>query len=245
MNPHYTEQKDEIDLLQNIIPDKLKIVSDSPTFVLEITIEGNVDEPRMEFILNVDLGESYPPSPPSFTLSEENNFLGTSKLKALTNKLTEMCNDYAGMPVIYQLYEAVQSFADEEETNLVNEKLEKIKLEEEQKILEEKKKEEEAELLENKTYTPVTKELFDEWYKAFVKKNHDLKGKKVNDGRISGREFFMNKNIKLDENEEEIEVEKEDINKITAEKEEENFNPELYEEDIDDIDFDNDDIDNI
>lgn len=51
----------------------------------------------------------------------------------------------------------------------------------------------------------------------------------------------MNKNIKIEDNEEEIEREKEDGNKIQEVKEEE-FNPELYEEDIDDIDFDNDEI---
>ena len=45
-----------------------------------------------------------------------------------------------------------------------------IKLEEEQKMIEEQKRIEEEKLLESKTFTPVTKELFDEWYKNFLKK---------------------------------------------------------------------------
>ena len=87
----------------------------------------------------------------------------------------------------------------------------------------------------------MTKDLFDEWYKKFLKKVRGDKTKTENDGRLTGREFFMNKNIKIEDNEEEIEREKEDGNKIQEAKEED-FNPELYEEDIDDIDFDNDEI---
>ena len=146
------------------------------------------------------------------------------------------------MTVVYQLYEAVQTFASDEEEAIINdEKLTQIKIEEEKKAIEEQKRIEEEKLLESKTFTPVTKELFDEWYKNFLKKVRGGKTKTENDGRLTGREFFMNKNIKIEDNEEEIEREKEDGNKIQEVKEEE-FNPELYEEDIDDIDFDNDEI---
>ena len=80
MNSHYDEQKDEVDLLQNILFDKLKIVQDLPTFSLEITITATIDEPKMEFILLVDLPEEYPTVSPTFTLTEENNYLATAKL---------------------------------------------------------------------------------------------------------------------------------------------------------------------
>ena len=63
MNPHYEEQKDEVDLLQNILFDKLKIVQDLPTFSLEMTITATIDEPKMEFLLLVDLPEDYPMVP--------------------------------------------------------------------------------------------------------------------------------------------------------------------------------------
>ncbi len=242
MNSHYDEQKDEVDLLQNILFDKLKIVQDLPTFSLEMTITATIDEPKMEFILLVDLPEEYPTVSPTFTLTEENNYLATAKLKGLQQKLSEICKDYLGMTVVYQLYEAVQTFAsDEEEAILNDEKMTQIKLEEEQKMIEEQKRIEEEKLLESKTFTPVTKELFDEWYKNFLKKVKGTKAKSDNDGRLTGREFFMNKNIKIEENEEEIEAEKDDPNKIQETKEED-FNPELYEEDIDDIDFENDEI---
>ena len=65
--------------------------------------------------------------------------------------------------------------------------------------------------------------------------------------KISGRQFFMNKNLKLDENDEDKAKKDEEEDK-TDEKEDEKeenveYNPELYEEDIGNKDFDKDDID--
>ena len=214
MNPHenYQTQRDEIDLLQNIIFDKLTIHSETPTFSLEITTQGNVDEPKMEFSLNIDLPEDYPNIPPTFTLSEDNNFLPSSKVKDLEAKLLSICNEYTSMPVIYQLYEEIQSFADAEEQKMIDEQnAEDQRIANELKLIEDKKREEEAKLLESKTYTPVTKELFDEWYKAFVNKEHKKKAaqSQFDSTKLTGRQFFMNRNIKLDDdNEDEIEQEK-------------------------------------
>ena len=96
---------------------------------------------------------------------------------------------------MYQLYEAVQTFASDEEEAIINdEKMTQIKIEEEKKAIEEQKRIEEEKLLESKTFTPVTKDLFDEWYKKFLKKVRGDKTKTENDGRLTGREFFMKKN---------------------------------------------------
>ena len=64
--------------------------------------------------------------------------------------------------------------------------------------------------------------------------------------KLTGRQFFMNKNLKIEENTEEIAKKDEDEDKNNEEnKDEENveYNPELYEEDIGNIDFDKDDAD--
>lgn len=244
MSENYEAQKDEINLLENIIPDKLKISQEKPTYSLEIWIEGNVEEPKMYFELKVELPENYPNDPPKFTLTEENNFLATAKLKKLNEDLISLCSEYASMPVIYQLYEAIQTFADEEEQSIINERKKKaqIKLEEEKKLIEAQKKEEEEKLLQNISYTPVTKELFNEWYKKFVDKIHKAKQKNLTDGKMTGREFFLNKNIKIEEiNEDEIETEKID-KKDNVEENLEGINAEMFEDDIDEIDFENDDI---
>ena len=253
MNPHenYQAQRDEIDLLQNIIFDKLSINAETPTFSLEIATQGNVEEPKMEFTLSIDLPQDYPNVPPSFALSEDNNFLPSSKVKDLEAKLLSICTEYTGMPVIYQLYEEIQSFADAEEQRMIDEQnAEEERIANELKLIEYKKREEEAKLLESKTYTPVTKELFEAWYKSFVNKEHKKKSaqSQFDSTKLTGRQFFMNRNIKLDDDDNEEEIEQEKLDKAKEEEQQDtnNFNPELYEDDIDDIDFDNDDnIDDI
>ena len=168
-NPNYDQQKDEIDLLQNILFDKMNIENEDP-FEITANITANIENPKMEFLLKIKLNNEYPDKSPEFTLIEENNFLSSSKLNDLIEKLKQICNEYIGMPVMYQLYETILSFADDEEQLLINEKLNVIKLEEEQKLLEMKKKEEEEKLIEQRTYTPVTKKLFEEWEKKFIEK---------------------------------------------------------------------------
>jgi hypothetical protein len=100
--------------------------------------------------------------------------------------------------------------------------------------------------LNSRTYTPVTKELFDEWYKNFIeKKKKERREKEPNMDKLTGRQFFMNKNLKIEENNEDIKKDEEEDKKAEDNKDEENveYNPELYEEDIGNIDFDKDDID--
>ena len=251
MSSNREQQQDEIDLLQNIIFDKMKIVESEPNFKIFMEIKSDIEEPKMKFHLTVTLNDEYPDKEPTFELLEVNNFLASAKVRELESKLSALCKEYINMPMIYQMYECILSYADEEENKLLNEeKEEQIKLEEEQRLLELKKKEEEDKLIEQRTYTPVTKELFDEWYKKFIKKKREeKKEKEPNSNKLTGRQFFLNKNLKIEENEE-IEEDKakndeEEENKIEDNKDEENveYNPALYEEDIGNIDFEKDDID--
>ena len=244
-NPNYEQQKDEIDLLQNILFDKMNIENEDP-FEITANITANIENPKMEFLLKIKLNNEYPDKSPEFTLIEENNFLSSSKLNDLIEKLKQICNEYIGMPVMYQLYETILSFADDEEQLIINEKLNVIKLEEEQKLLEMKKKEEEEKLIEQRTYTPVTKKLFEEWEKKFIekKRKENIENTKFSD-RLTGRQFFMNKNLKVEVNEDEIESEENVISTSKNKNEEENleYNPDLYDEDIGNIDFDKEDED--
>ena len=245
-NPNYEQQKDEIDLLQNILFDKMNIESESP-FKISANITANIDDPKMEFHLIITLNNEYPDKSPDFQLTEENYYLSSTKLNELIEKLKQTCIEYLGMPVMYQLYETILTFAEDEEQLLINEKLKEIKLEEEKKLFELKKKEEEEKLFEDKTTTPVTKELFEEWEKKFLeKKRKENKDNNQNSERLTGRQFFLNKNIKVEENEDEIESEDNIINTTKEKNEDEEnleYNPDLYDEDIGNIDFDKEDED--
>jgi len=247
MSEHHAQQQDEIDLLQNIIFEKMKIIQEEPNYIIFMEIKSEVENAKMKFHLTVTLNDEYPDKEPTFELAEVNNFLASAKVRELEEKLNSLCKEYISMPMLYQMYESILSFADEEEEKLLNEeKLEEKKLEEAKRLLEQKKKEEEERLLNSRTYTPVTKELFDEWYKNFIeKKKKERREKEPNMDKLTGRQFFMNKNLKIEENNEDIKKDEEEDKKAEDNKDEENveYNPELYEEDIGNIDFDKDDID--
>ena len=247
MSEHREQQQEEIDLLQNIIFEKMKLIQEEPNFIIFMEIKSDIEKPKMKFNLTVTLNEEYPDKEPTFELLEVNNFLASLKVRELEEKLNSICKEYISMPMLYQMYECVLSFADEEEEKLINEeKQEEIKLAEAKRLLELKKKEEEEKLLNSRTYTPVTKELFDSWYKDFIeKKKKERREKEPNMDKLTGRQFFLNKNLKIEENNDEIKKDDEEDKKIEDNKDEENveYNPELYEEDIGNIDFDKDDID--
>ena len=248
MSDHRAQQQDEIDLLQNIIFDKMKIVESEPNFIIFMEIKSDIEDPKMKFHLTVTLNDEYPDKEPTFELLEVNNHLASAKVRVLESKLSSLCQEYINMPMLYQMYECILSFADEEEEKLLKEEKEiQKKIEEEKRIMEEKLKEEEEKLVQQRTYTPVTKELFDEWYKKFIKKKREeKKEKEPNSNKLTGRQFFLNRNLKIEENEEDkIKKDEEEEKKEEDNKDEENveYNPELYEEDIGNIDFDKDDID--
>ena len=249
MSSHREQQQEEIDLLQNIIFEKMKIIQEEPDFIIFMEIKSDIESPKMKFHLTVTLNDEYPDKEPTFELIEANNFLASVKVREIEEKLNSLIKEYISMPMLYQMYECILSFADEEEEKLLNEeKQEEKKLEEAKRLLELKKKEEEEKLLNSRTYTPVTKELFDAWYKDFIEKKKKEKREKEPDlDKLTGRQFFLNKNLKIDENNEDIAKKDDEEDKKNEEnKDEENnveYNPELYEEDIGNIDFDKDDID--
>ena len=248
MSDYRAQQQDEIDLLQNIIFDKMKIVESEPNFKIFMEIKSDIEDPKMKFHLTVTLNDEYPDKEPTFELLEVNNHLASAKVRDLESKLSSLCQEYINMPMLYQMYECILSFADEEEEKLLKEEKEiQMKLEEEKRQMEQKLKEEEEKLIQQRTYTPVTKELFDEWYKNFIKKKREeKKEKEPNSNKLTGRQFFLNRNLKIEENDEDkIKKDEEEEKKEEDNKDEENveYNPELYEEDIGNIDFDKDDID--
>ena len=245
MSDYRAQQQDEIDLLQNIIFDKMKIVESEPNFKIFMEIKSDIEDPKMKFHLTVTLNEEYPDKEPTFELLEVNNYLASAKVRDLESKLSSLCQEYINMPMLYQMYECILSFA--EEKLLKEEKEIQMKLEEEKRQMEQKLKEEEEKLIQQRTYTPVTKELFDEWYKNFIKKKREeKKNKEPNVDKLTGRQFFLNRNLKIEENDEDkAKKDEEEDKKVEDNKEEDNveYNPELYEEDIGNIDFDKDGID--
>ena len=123
-SPNYEQQVDEIELLKNIIPEKIEVISEEPDFNIQIEIKGNTEKPKKTFILNIYLNYDYPEKCPTFKIEEIDKNLSDQRRKIIEEKLNKYCEENIGFPVIYQLYEMVQEFSDEEE------KLELLKEEE-------------------------------------------------------------------------------------------------------------------
>ena len=74
-NPNYEQQQEEIEVLQNILPEKVTIVKSSPNYDIQIEIEGDnpeKDEPFKTFYLEVFLNNYYPEKPPRLKIYEAN-----------------------------------------------------------------------------------------------------------------------------------------------------------------------------
>ena len=60
MSDHRAQQQDEIDLLQNIIFEKMKIIEEEPNYIILIEIKSDIENPKMKFNLKVTLNDEYP-----------------------------------------------------------------------------------------------------------------------------------------------------------------------------------------
>ena len=114
-SPHYEEQKEEIELLQNIIPDRLTIQSDKPNYILDITIISSMENPEKEYKLKIYLNYFYPEKSPRFEFYEVNDFLQEKRKTEIISELNKILEENVGMGILYQLYECAIDFADKEE----------------------------------------------------------------------------------------------------------------------------------
>jgi hypothetical protein len=246
-NSNYETHKDEVELLNNILFESIKILEELPNFILEIIIVPDIiEDPKLNFKLKFTLPDDYPNSSPIFEVTDVSNYLASSKIKYLHEKVKSLVEENLGMTMMYQIYEMVKDFANEQEDMMHQETQNKIKLEEEKvRKYNEKVSHIDKELMETRTFTPVTKESFDIWFKKFYAEGSKERAKKVEqDARQSGREHFMNsKNLTGDDGEtdenDEVDVDKLNINKENIDdKEPVVFDENVFDENIDDIDFD-------
>jgi len=250
-NINHDSHKEEIELLQNILFEQITIVEDASLFELEISIKLDSENPKLEFDLKIKLPEEYPNTHPIYEVTEKSNILPSSKIKILYEKIKDFAEENSGFPMIYQIYEIVKDFGNEQEELLHMENMSKLTIEEEAKKTYNNKLDSIRDLIETKTFTPVTRENFENWFKKFYAEKNKGKTKNIEmEQRMTGREYFMNlKNIKTGEIENEGEVEDEVSETVstnvnnTDDKNTIFFDAQAFEEDIDDIDFDNEELD--
>lgn len=251
MESNKSQHNDEIELLQSIYADSMKMHAHDPyhSFEIEIIPDSN-EKPALCIIFEVEFVESYPTDKLfNYKVWDKNNRAIASQFTNLHTKVSELFEENKGFPVVYQVAELIKEYSNELDTKLQdhsNKKQVQAIIEESEQIKEVIKiasvPKKEA-LLETRKFTPVSKETYEEWFKKFMEfkikeGGKDYKLRKEIMSRASGREYFMNsKNKEFANNEL-------DIGGNEEEDEDDEYIPDNKEADIDaDVFQDEDDVD--
>jgi hypothetical protein len=107
-NENYEAQKDEVELLKNILFEQLEVLEEVP-FILEITIKPDiVENPIISLKVKVSLLNDYPNIEPKYDITDESNRLPSIRLKQLNEDIKSLLGDNLGFPVVYQMYELIK-----------------------------------------------------------------------------------------------------------------------------------------
>lgn len=111
-NPNYDTQKDEIEILSNILFEQLKIIKTDPYYQFEIQIlpDKTTDEPpKIKIIFSVEYNDNYPNSLPTFDIIDKTHYVASKDINHLKEKIIKYHTEESiGMPVIYQAYEMIK-----------------------------------------------------------------------------------------------------------------------------------------
>ena len=110
-NENYEAQKDEIELLKNILFEQIEIFDESP-FEFEITIKPDIIEsPVLTLKLKISFTEDYPNSEPRFEIYDDSNYLASNKIKTIYDSIKNFILENIGFAMIYQIYELVKVYS--------------------------------------------------------------------------------------------------------------------------------------
>jgi hypothetical protein len=245
------QQSEEIELLQSIFISDISIEhNDSyPTLTIYLKTDSS-EESKIKLKLEVFLNKDYPSdSLFEYKVSDDNNRLISSQFEDLYKQISDLYEENKGFPIIFQVTEIIKDYCSELEKKIISNSLihdtisnvttsntsHSNKLP--SSIIEKSK----GNLLENRKFTKVTKESYNEWFKKYIKEKEieggkELKKKKEIQLRVSGREYFIkNKNNLEQEDKQEGEDVDYNLNKDV------NVDEDLFKDDgvdFGDVDFD-------
>lgn len=106
---NYEAQKDEIELLKNILFDQLNIVAEEPNYHIEIACKPDIiDEPKLDFNLIIKFTDNYPDEEAIIEIIDNSNLLASSRIKMFLDKTHEYMKENLSMPMVYQIYEMLK-----------------------------------------------------------------------------------------------------------------------------------------
>jgi hypothetical protein len=111
-NPNLDTQKDEIEILSNILFEQFEIKNEEPHFEFEIKIVADTtDEPKIKMIFTVTFTDDYPNSMPKFDILDKTHYVSSKEITGLKEKIIKYHSEEScGMPIIYQAYEMIKVF---------------------------------------------------------------------------------------------------------------------------------------
>ena len=110
-NENYETQKDEIELLKNILFEQIEIFDEFP-YDFEITIKPDIIEtPVLVLKMKISFTEEYPNSEPKFEIYDDSNYLASNKIKIINENVKIFIQENIGFAMIYQIYELVKVFS--------------------------------------------------------------------------------------------------------------------------------------
>ena len=251
------EQENEVEALECIFVDEFELLFNDP-FKYEITLHTDRDDEDLDFIkvkLVIEYPLDYPLVVPKFQI--KNLSLGKltpNQMYDCENLFRDTAEEMKGEPMMFDITERIKEYLQG-----VNDTFVEIK---EQEDEEARKREEEVKetfkgmIADTKiNYKPVTAVSFVEWDEKFQaemlekkmaeqqKETAPEKKKRLEmDARLTGKQFFVQKNMVTDDHET-FDEDEFDINALREQKREEEekmcYDEELFDdEDVDDIDFD-------
>eukprot|EP00035_Acanthoeca_spectabilis_P022476 m.443947 g.443947 ORF g.443947 m.443947 type:complete len:239 (+) comp19031_c0_seq1:42-758(+) len=194
------EQGDELEALESIFPETLKVLS--PT---RFTLSGSADGGTYDetdfvagFVLDVTFPPEYPEVAPNVRLVDTTGILEDNDeiLGELTSVVSETIEENLGMAMVFAIHAAVQ----ERLEDILTKKRDTT----ESAASEAKQAEIDAEIARYTAGTLVTLETFEEWKTAFEAEMEPsrtafrLSRQTTVDGKLTGRQLFEQKKMTLD-----------------------------------------------
>lgn len=199
------QHNDEVELLQSILVEGVTILTTEPFHVLNIEVSADINS-KIKILLEVEFTENYPNSDIfKFKISEISNYVSTSQLINMKEKINSFGSENIGFPILYQVIEIIKDNIQQiEDAHKKKSEDEYTKLLE--KMRNDKNQQEKGNsLFMNKSYTVVTKESYEAWFEKFIAEkkkinSKEYKLKKEILSRKTGREYFLELKLKKLEN---------------------------------------------
>ncbi|CAE1323745.1 RWD domain-containing protein 1 [Acanthosepion pharaonis] len=186
MTNYKEEQKDEIEALEAIYPNEIKVLETDPNyvFVIEVAPQGMEETDELAMVtIQFSLDDTYPDTIPVMEITES-VYLDDAKLDEILEHMNTVAQENVGMVMVFTIVSAVQE--------KISDIIEQTKLQREEEQLRKQKEHEEKEqrIFEG---TRVTVETFLAWKTKFDAEMKDFKKNDItlSSSKLTGKELFL------------------------------------------------------